>query len=38
MRFYGVSATTRASLAFYNTRADFDALAVAIETAKEILA
>ncbi len=36
MRFYGVPATTRASLAFYNTRADFDALADAIETAKEI--
>ncbi len=38
MRFYGVSATTRASLAFYNTPADFDALASAIETAKEIFA
>ena len=38
MRFYGVPATTRASLAFYNTRADFDALAAAIETAKEIFA
>ena len=38
MRFYGVSATTRASLAFYNTRADFDALADAIATAKEIFA
>ncbi len=38
MRFYGVSATTRASLAFYNTRADFDALADAIEIAKEIFA
>ena len=38
MRFYGVSATTRASLAFYNTRSDFDALADAIETAKEIFA
>ena len=38
MRFYGVAATTRASLAFYNTRSDFDALAEAVETAKEILA
>ncbi len=38
MRFYGVSATTRASLAFYNTRSDFNALADAIETAKEIFA
>lgn len=38
MRFYGVSATTRSSLAFYNTRADFDALADAIATAKEIFA
>ncbi len=38
MRFYGVSATTRASLAFYNTRSDFDALADAIDTAKEIFA
>ena len=38
MQFYGVTATTRASLAFYNTRADFDALANAIETAKEIFA
>ena len=38
MRFYGVAATTRASLAFYNTPSDLDALADAIETAKEILA
>ena len=38
MRFYGVAATTRASLAFYNTRSDLDALGAAIETAKEILA
>ncbi len=38
MQFYGVSATTRASLAFYNNRADFDALADAIRTAKEIFA
>ena len=38
MHFFGVSATTRASLSFYNTRSDFDALADAIETVKEILA
>ncbi|MCY4187096.1 MAG: cysteine desulfurase [Bryobacterales bacterium] len=38
MQFYGVSATTRASLAFYNNRADFDALSDAIRTAKEIFA
>ncbi|MYC69060.1 MAG: cysteine desulfurase [Acidobacteriia bacterium] len=38
MRFYGVSATTRASIAFYNDPTDFDALADAIETAKEIFA
>lgn len=38
MHFFGVSATTRASLSFYNTRTDFDALADAIETVKEILA
>lgn len=37
MRFYKLSATTRASLAFYNTREDIDALIEAIETAKEIL-
>lgn len=38
MRFYGVSSTARASLAFYNTSADFDDLAKAIEVAKEIFA
>ena len=38
MRFYGVPSTVRASLAFYNTSADFDALAEAIEVAKEIFA
>ncbi len=38
MRFYGVPATARASLAFYNTRADLDALADAINVAKEIFA
>ena len=37
MHFYGVSAMARASLAFYNTKDDFDALAAAIETAKEML-
>ncbi len=38
MRFYKVAATTRASLAFYNTREDIDDLVAAIETAKEIFA
>ncbi len=36
MRFYKVPATTRASLAFYNTREDIDALVDAIRAAKEI--
>ena len=38
MRFFGLSAAARASFSFYNTRSDFDALAEAVETAKEILA
>ncbi len=38
MRFFGVPSTARASLAFYNTPADFDRLADAIEVAKEIFA
>ncbi len=38
MRFYNVPATVRASLAFYNTREDIDALVDAIETAREIFA
>ncbi len=38
MRFYKVPATVRASLAFYNTREDIDALVDAIETAREIFA
>ena len=38
MRFFGLAAAARASFSFYNTRSDFDALAEAIETAKEILA
>ena len=33
---YGVSATSRASLAFYNTREEIDALAKGIEFAKEV--
>jgi cysteine desulfurase/selenocysteine lyase len=36
MDFYGVPATARASLAFYNTREDIDRLAVAIDKAKEL--
>ncbi len=38
MRFFGLSGAARASFSFYNTRSDLDALAAAIETAKEILA
>ena len=38
MRYFGLSAAARASFSFYNTRSDFDALAEAVETAKEILA
>jgi cysteine desulfurase/selenocysteine lyase len=36
MDFYGVPATARASLAFYNTREDIDRLAAAIGKAKEL--
>jgi len=34
----GLQATTRASLAFYNTRAEIDALGAGIERAREMLA
>ena len=37
MEFFGVSATTRASLAFYNNKADIDALVAAIHKAVEML-
>lgn len=37
MEFFGVSATTRASLAFYNNKADIDALVAAINKAVEML-
>ncbi len=37
MHFYGLFATSRASLAFYNTIEDLERLAAAIESAKEIL-
>lgn len=37
MDFYGVAATTRASLAFYNTREDIDRLADSLRYAAEIL-
>ncbi len=37
MEFFGVSATTRASLAFYNNRADIDALIAAINKAAVML-
>ena len=36
MKRLGVPATARASFAFYNTRAEIDALAVAIEKVKEV--
>jgi cysteine desulfurase/selenocysteine lyase len=36
MQRFGVPATTRASLAFYNTRAEIDTLAAAIHKVKEI--
>jgi cysteine desulfurase/selenocysteine lyase len=35
---FGVSATTRASLAFYNTKKDIDALVAGIQKVKEIFA
>ncbi|MBI1374591.1 MAG: SufS family cysteine desulfurase [Phycisphaera sp.] len=38
MDFFGVPATARASLAFYNTRAEIDQLFVALKKAKEMLA
>jgi cysteine desulfurase/selenocysteine lyase len=36
MDFYGVPATARASLAFYNTRAEIDRLAMALRKAREV--
>ncbi|HET6724539.1 MAG TPA: cysteine desulfurase [Gammaproteobacteria bacterium] len=38
MERFGVPATARASLAFYNTRAEIDALCDALESAKEVFA
>ena len=38
MDFFEVPATARASFAFYNTRAEIDALVAALETAREMLA
>jgi cysteine desulfurase / selenocysteine lyase len=38
MDFFGLPATTRASLAFYNTFAEIDALVVGIKKAQEVLA
>jgi cysteine desulfurase / selenocysteine lyase len=35
---FGVSATTRASLAFYNTKQDIDALVAGIQKVKEVFA
>jgi cysteine desulfurase/selenocysteine lyase len=37
MNWFHVPATTRASLAFYNTPAEIDALAAGIRKAKEVL-
>ena len=37
MEFFGVSATTRASLAFYNNKADIDALVAAVKKAVTML-
>jgi cysteine desulfurase/selenocysteine lyase len=36
MDFFGVPATARASLAFYNTRADVDALVAAIHRVRKV--
>jgi cysteine desulfurase/selenocysteine lyase len=38
MQFYGVAATARASLAFYNTHAEIDRCAEALERARKMLA
>ena len=38
MQFFGVPATARASLAFYNTREDVDKLADAIQKVIEVFA
>ncbi len=38
MEFYGVAATARASMAFYNTKSELDALASAIEKAQDLFA
>jgi cysteine desulfurase/selenocysteine lyase len=38
MDFFGVPATARASLAFYNTRADVDALVAAIHRVRKVFA
>ena len=37
MEFYGLAATTRVSMAFYNTREEIDRLADALHYAREIL-
>ena len=38
MERFGIPATTRASFAFYNTRADVDALVAGIRRVKEMFA
>ena len=37
MQFFGVPATARASFAFYNTRAEVDALVAAVAKVREVL-
>ena len=36
MEFFGIPATARASFAFYNTRADVDALVAAVGTVQQV--
>jgi cysteine desulfurase/selenocysteine lyase len=38
MELFGIPGTTRASLAFYNTREEIDALVAAIMKAREVFA
>jgi cysteine desulfurase/selenocysteine lyase len=38
MQFYGVPATARASLAFYNTREEVDRFVLAVQKVRKLLA
>ena len=38
LQFFGVAATCRASLAFYNTHAEIEAFAAALKKARSLLA